>query len=232
MQLTEDQWLRSKHIEQMVSFLGGRLSKRKLDLFVAACCRRFGSATKLQIRPLMTDPRVTDVIEVIERIADGAASITELKVAESSFWKAVRHWDACNDPELNHAAHTVSLAHHVVAGWDWDFTMGFAGNISLYSSSVQPPKWECELLRCVIGNPFRLLRFDLSWQTNNVVGITQATYEDRSLPSGLLYGDRLAILADALEDAGCDNADIIDHLRSPGPHVRGCWPLDLILGKH
>ena len=43
--------------------------------------------------------------------------------------------------------------------------------------------------------------------------------------------DRLAVLADALEEAGCDNADLLSHLRGPGPHVRGCWALDLLLGK-
>jgi hypothetical protein len=48
---------------------------------------------------------------------------------------------------------------------------------------------------------------------------------------GLLDPDRLAVLADALEDAGCENADVLGHLRSPGPHARGCWALDLILGK-
>ena len=57
-----------------------------------------------------------------------------------------------------------------------------------------------------------------------VVKIAQGIYDERAF-------DRLPILADALEDAGCDNADILAHLRSPGPHVRGCWAVDLILGK-
>jgi hypothetical protein len=63
-----------------------------------------------------------------------------------------------------------------------------------------------------------------SWLTGNVVGVAQAIYTDRAF-------DRLPILADALEDAGCDNADILNHCRHPGEHVRGCWVVDLLLGK-
>jgi hypothetical protein len=56
-------------------------------------------------------------------------------------------------------------------------------------------------------------------------------YEDRKMPEGTLDNARLAILADALLDAGCSDEDLIQHLRSPGPHVRGCWAVDRILGK-
>ena len=66
--------------------------------------------------------------------------------------------------------------------------------------------------------------FDSSWRTSTVVALAQGIYAERAL-------DRLPILADALQDAGCDNADILTHLRGDGPHVRGCWALDLILGK-
>jgi hypothetical protein len=61
--------------------------------------------------------------------------------------------------------------------------------------------------------------------------MAQTAYDERILPAGTLDPDRLAVLADALEDAGCDNADILSHLRGPGPHVRGCWVVDLLLGK-
>jgi hypothetical protein len=57
-----------------------------------------------------------------------------------------------------------------------------------------------------------------------VAKLAQAIYEERDL-------QRLAVLADALEDAGCDSAEVLGHLRSEGPHVRGCWALDLVLGK-
>jgi hypothetical protein len=58
-----------------------------------------------------------------------------------------------------------------------------------------------------------------------------AAYEGRVSPAGGLDADRLAVLADALEDAGCADPDLLAHLRGPGPHVRGCWALDLVLGN-
>jgi hypothetical protein len=67
--------------------------------------------------------------------------------------------------------------------------------------------------------------------TPAVVKLAQATYDNCLLPSGLLDSTRLGVLADALEEAGCDNPDILSHLRGPGPHTRGCWVVDLVLGK-
>ena len=64
-----------------------------------------------------------------------------------------------------------------------------------------------------------------------MVGLAQAAYDERELPSGTLDATRLAVLADALEEAGCPDRTILDHLRGPGPHVRGCWAVDLLLGK-
>lgn len=81
-----------------------------------------------------------------------------------------------------------------------------------------------DLFREVFGNPFRPVVLDPRWRTSDVLGLVLAIYEDRVF-------DRLPILADALMDAGCDNDDILDHCRSDGPHVRGCWVVDLVLGK-
>lgn len=64
-----------------------------------------------------------------------------------------------------------------------------------------------------------------------MASLASLAYEHPVLPSGHLDSARLAVLSDALEEAGCDDAEILSHLRSPGPHVRGCWALDLVLGK-
>jgi hypothetical protein len=90
---------------------------------------------------------------------------------------------------------------------------------------------ECRLLREVFGNPFRPATITPAWRTPQVVALAQAAYEERELPAGTLDVTRLAVLADALEEVGCDPADLLSHLRGPGPHVRGCWAVDLILGK-
>ena len=89
----------------------------------------------------------------------------------------------------------------------------------------------CDTLRELFGNPFRATNFNPALHPADVVRLAEAAYSDRHLPSGHLDPARLAVLADALEVAGCGDADILGHLRGPGPHVRGCWVVDLILGK-
>jgi hypothetical protein len=83
----------------------------------------------------------------------------------------------------------------------------------------------------IIGNPFRPIALNPAWRTPTVVSLAQVVYDERILPSGELDLSRLAVLADALGEAGCTEADILAHYRQPGPHVRGCWVVDLLLGK-
>jgi hypothetical protein len=91
---------------------------------------------------------------------------------------------------------------------------------------------QAALLRDIFGPiPFRPITLDPAWRTPEVVALAQAAYDQRELPSGTLDITRLAVLADALGDAGCTDQTILGHLRGPGPHVRGCWAVDLILGK-
>jgi hypothetical protein len=80
------------------------------------------------------------------------------------------------------------------------------------------------LLREVFGNPFRTLSLSPNWRTDTVLILARQTYDSRDFSA-------MPILADALQDAGCDNEDILSHCRSDGPHVRGCWVVDLVLGK-
>ncbi len=80
------------------------------------------------------------------------------------------------------------------------------------------------LIHEVIGNPFRPVTFSPSWRTSTVVALAAQMYESRDFGA-------MPILADALQDAGCDNADVLEHCRGPEPHVRGCWVVDLVLGK-
>ena len=84
---------------------------------------------------------------------------------------------------------------------------------------------QCTLLRCIFGTPFQGSPLkEPKWRTDTVTGIAQAIYDDRAF-------DRLPVLADALEDAGCDDRELLDHCRSGEEHVRGCWAVDLLLGK-
>ncbi len=90
------------------------------------------------------------------------------------------------------------------------------------SSNIQ--KIFAGLLRDIFGNPFRPVAFDPAWLTSTVSALATGIYTERAF-------DRLPILADALQDAGCDNEDILSHCRGPGPHVRGCWAVDLLTGR-
>jgi hypothetical protein len=82
----------------------------------------------------------------------------------------------------------------------------------------------CDLVRDVFGNPFRPVAFDPCWRTGTAVALARQMYEGRDFAL-------MPILADALQDAGCEHPDILAHYRGPGPHVRGCWVVDLVLGK-
>ena len=86
-------------------------------------------------------------------------------------------------------------------------------------------RWETgTLFRDLIGNPFRPVSLDSAWLTSDVMALGEAIYEGRAF-------ERMPELADALEHAGCRSRSILSHCRSPDPHVRGCWVLDLILGR-
>jgi len=89
---------------------------------------------------------------------------------------------------------------------------------------VRPGK-PAALLRDLFGPlPFRLVATRPGWLTPSAVNLARAIYEEQAF-------DRLPVLSDALEEAGCDNQESLQHGRGPGPHCRGCWVLDLILSK-
>jgi hypothetical protein len=83
---------------------------------------------------------------------------------------------------------------------------------------------QAKKIRDIFGNPFRLVSFSPSWQTSTAIALANSMYESRDFTA-------MPVLADALEEAVCDSADVLAHCRGPGPHVRGCWVVDLVLGK-
>ena len=98
-----------------------------------------------------------------------------------------------------------------------------------YEQENSPLARRAALLRDILGNPWRPVTVDRCWLTPTVLSLAQDAYDQRDEASDHLDPVRLAILADALEEVGCTETDILAHLRSPGPHVRGCWVIDLIL---
>jgi hypothetical protein len=102
---------------------------------------------------------------------------------------------------------------------------GAASSDNEFSASrVAEERVQTEILRDIFGNPFSPVAIDPSWLTSDVVALATGIYDQRAF-------DRMPILADALQDAGCDNEEVLNHCRGPGLHVRGCWAIDLLLRK-
>jgi hypothetical protein len=208
--MTEEEWLASADPKPMLEYLWGKASDRKLRLFACACCRR--------IWQLLTHQRSRKAVEVAEQYAGGLASMNDLNAVCDYAWDFVGWGGASLTPADIAAACTAEAMSGAVAARDI---------LTCRAVLVGP----CDLLCDIIGNPFRPVTVSPVCRTTQVAALAQAAYEERALPSGELDTALLAVLADALEDAGCDHADLLGHLRGPGPHVRGCWAVDLLLGK-
>jgi hypothetical protein len=210
--MDERDWLASESPLVMLEFLGGKASDRKLRLFATSCCRA--------VWHLLEFDYLRRLVEAAERLADGAPSsefflewnTVSPAARQGRFFRALGYAVA---PGLT-AAHTKYLAQ----------TVWFASDLS----GDEGTRLLLRLLRDIFGNPFRSPTLHPDWLTPTVFALAQAAYDERLLPAGELERDRLLILADALEDAGADAA-LTDHLREPGPHVRGCWVVDAILGR-
>jgi hypothetical protein len=177
-------------------------------------------------------------VEVAERVVDDEADKKELqraalqaKTVSDELWAKSISEDTPASKARSYAAaaaHLLTLRIDPRGPQDW---AAAATLFHLGSTKATHEAAQATLLRCIAGNPFRPTPVEPAWVTPTAVVLAQAAYENRTLPEGRLEPDRLAILADALEEAGCTNADILNHLRQPGNHVRGCWVVDLLLGK-
>ena len=234
--MTEQEWLTRADPAEMQEHIMHLVSGRKVRLWACACVR--------QVWHLLGDKRSVAAVEIAERYADGLAAVTSLTAARAAAREAA--WNAARNAALDSAwaaAWTVAGIAVWAAAWNaaldsarataWDVAQAAAGDgageAAWNAAWDVARKRQCILLREIIGNPWRpvtLLGME-SWYGSSamyVPSLGQDIYDRRDW--GLL-----PILADALEDAGCDDRTILDHLRGPGPHVRGCWALDLVLGR-
>jgi hypothetical protein len=204
-------------------YAGTRAGRRKLRLYAVGCCRI--------IWHLLWDERLRVAVEVAERHADGLATDTELEKAHEEADPLCLATTPGNrsrsDNELTAARHGSCVA------------VKRALSAAFFMTSMQTPlagfrlpdrdgeALLCDMAREIWGNfinPPVAGEDWLRWHNLTVVKMAQDIYDARTW-------EHLPILADALEDAGCDDARILSHCRGPGPHVRGCWVVDLLLGK-
>ena len=257
--MNEEDWLAARDPREMIGFLeiyfeqvaddaGVKAVSRKLRLFAVGCCRH--------IAHLLTDARSRAALDWTERFVDGLAPGSERREIAHAAGEVT--WDTVSNPSRHNAAHAAYRAsRHNAAHAAYRATGDIRDEFTDAREAVQEASaavswvpdsngYDCEfqdhtsqaerafqanLLREVIGNPFRRVRLDPAWRTPTVLQLAQAAYDERRLPEGTLDPARLAILADALEDAGCTDPDILSHCREPGRHVRGCWLLDRLLAK-
>ncbi len=232
--MTETEWHNSTDPGAMIAFLLGRASPRKLRLFACASARRLWE--------FLRDERSRHGIEVSELFADGQAAEVERDRAwrqasdahEEAPWYATRQALAAAWAVWNDIAEGVP---HVIE----DVTRVFGRQAALDAARLSMQRVRssreqaihatrlllCELAREVFGNPFRTVEPDPAWLADRNEAarrVASVIYQERRF-------EHMPILADALEEAGCDDADLLDHCREPREHVLGCWVLDLLLGK-
>jgi hypothetical protein len=195
----------------------GKLSKRKARLLACAAIRR--------IWHLLTDPRSRKAVKVTESHADGMASDGELMAArKAAFAASTPEHAPTGKMQAREAKQAANVASWVTLA-DNDLEVVF------WALEQVPTAIRDALISDLFGNPFDPVAVDpslLTWHDGLIRHLAQAAYDERQLPSGHLDPHRLAVLADALEEAGCTDLEILGHLRQPGAvHVRGCWPVDL-----
>ena len=221
--MTEPEWLACTDPTPMLEFLLGKASNRKVRLFEVACCRR--------IWRLLPDDDCRQAVLVAERFADGNATDRERRAVR----KLVATIKESGDLASINARGAAFDANEKTAGKKFGFGSAAVaaaegrGADNRYRRRLRAEeKAQAGLLRCIFGPlPFRPITLKpawLSWHGGTIPKLAQAIYDDRTF-------DHLPILADALEEAGCTHSDILAHCRHPGQHARGCWSLDLILGK-
>src|SRR5262245_1661340 len=220
--MTEAQWLAGDDPVMMLKFAARKASPRKLRLFAVACCRRlFGDRIE--------DDRTRATLAVAERYADDRATKEDLVRARQPAGAAREHsWRAAR------------------AAWWTTYGRAPAAARGVLTQAVPPP-WQsnavraprarpaplshptlrsaCSLLR-ELFNPFCRVQPDPTWLAWNE---GTAAFLARAIDAEGRFAD-LPVLADALEEAGCQDASLLNHLRT-GDHVRGCWALDLLIGK-
>jgi hypothetical protein len=232
--MTESEWLECTDPTPMLEFLRTRFNDRK--------ARLFGCGFLRSIWQQLDDKEGSrQAVCVSEEFADGKATRKELRIAGKVAEATAEAWSdpALEEPAWQAVDTTSENAWAFFERVHYETTEEFSE-----PDIVNPRTWKLikervairhalyiHVLRDLFGNPFRPVAIEFAWLTPTVTSLATAAYEERSLPSGELETTRLAILADALEEGGCDNTDILTHLRGPGPHVRGCWAVDLLTGK-
>lgn len=235
--MSDAEWLACTDPLMMVEFLRGRSSERKLRLFASACCRR--------IVHLPVDERLLQVIEASERYADGDATMDEVLAAWDATDKAVWAFNGVLSEQIALVAvrqatrdlaardcvracqQTLEAFEQERAWLPWErrtvrwwleMRAGVEGTVG------KERRIQSDLLRCIVSNPCRPTPIATAWRTPQVVALARAIDDGRAF-------ERMPSLGEALDEVDCDDGPILEHCRGAGPHAKGCWVIDILLGK-
>ena len=223
--MTEQDWLACENPHHALHLLWavGNRSRRKERLAAVAGLRHFWADFSAEQR---------QAIAAAERYADGEIGFPELRAAAvrvgggavgTPLWAVARVTHRQAADALSKAT---TLFLRVVVGGP-AYTNPPFPEARAYAEQGRPMM---AVLRCVFGNPFRPVTLDRTHESFTTGALARAAYDERRSPSGELDPERLAVLADTLEEAGA-SGELMAHLRGPGPHVRGCHVVDLCLGR-
>jgi hypothetical protein len=216
--MTEAEWLACTDPQPMLEFLQDKASDRKLRLFAYACCRH--------LNHLPADDRTKRAVEAAEQLADGLITEGQRDTFLRAAMEAAVRRRGLKLDRRQASDQAAAWALHDKAVMAAFAVFQQAQRAAMRGSEERLA--QCNLIRDLFGKPFRTVRVDSAWLTWNdatIHKLAAGIYDERAF-------DRLPILADALEDADCTNAEILTHCRQPGEHVRGCWVVDLLLGRH
>ena len=231
--MTADQWNATTSLTELIEGCGLHEGDRRLRLFTAAGARR--------VAALMPDDHARRLVDLAEQRADGVIADPDWLRAVVETLDPYMGNEAARDGAggatfgvLMHLHQTdprsiIRLAESVIE------THAFLAYTGGYPTAVGADEWVrraiesecadlCRLFRCVCGNPFRRVAFAPEWLTSTVRSLAEGIDAERAY-------DRLPILADALQDAGYEDAELLGHCRGPGPHGRGCWVVDRVIGR-
>jgi hypothetical protein len=216
--MTETEWFACSDPLTLVASGHVNLSERQHYLLAVAVCWR--------IRGLLIDSNSLVSLSVLEAFADDAVSPDDLRQAARSVvedWDVFEFTTAFDDAQRAAVNAIVDAANQDDPAW-WALHWATQA-VELRGTEKTVIPAFANLVREIFGNPFRPAALDPAWLTSDVLALARGIYEERAF-------DRMPILADALQDAGCTNDDILIHCRDTKQvHVRGCWVLDLLLGK-
>ena len=216
--MNEPEWLACGEPRKMLRYLEGKATDRKLRLFACACCRR--------IWHLLPHQSNRDLVAAVEDHPAGAFSDPDLEAAivassrhESQFVVDQGYW----------AVKYLGRSYYKLTPFGSAVAVAFlvARRARAKGEAAAEEATQASLVREGFGNPFCQVTLDpswLVWNSGTIPKLAQSIYDDRAF-------ERLPILADALEEAGCTDPAILDHCRNQAEHARGCWVVDLILAK-